>query len=346
MAIISLGTINKTLIPVLLGALVCFLNRFLNSYKETLLFKNATLTVICISSSRLLAIIPLLKIKLKYKEVNKNNKIILGNNKRFKSLVKRNEEIIKNKWSFILLLAIIFCIYLFCFVLTFEIETNSWIWYILFSSIFYYLFFKVKLYKHHYLSSILILLIGVIIDLVTENLQNDIKNNIVFLLIKYLNEIIFSLFSVFAKYVMEKKYISVYELSFYIGIIATILSGILLIFDYYFIKEYNYDEYFYKFNIKELIIILLEIITQFALNITTLFTIKNNSPCHSFIIFVFGQLAHYVDFKGTSIVVIICLIFILFLSLIFNEIIEINCLNYHIIQKEILQIELKLKNIF
>ena len=60
MAIISLGTINKTLIPVLLGALVCFLNKFLNSYKETLLFKNATLTVICISSSRLLAIIPLL----------------------------------------------------------------------------------------------------------------------------------------------------------------------------------------------------------------------------------------------------------------------------------------------
>ena len=66
------------------------------------------------------------------------------------------------------------------------------------------------------------------------------------------------------------------------------------------------------------------LITQFGLNLFILITNRDNSPCHVFIIFVFGQLAYYVDFSGTSIIVICCLIFILFLSLIFNEIIEIN----------------------
>ena len=68
------------------------------------------------------------------------------------------------------------------------------------------------------------------------------------------------------------------------------------------------------------------LITQFGLNLFILITNRDNSPCHVFIIFVFGQLAYYVDFSGTSIIVICCLIFILFLSLIFNEIIEINFL--------------------
>ena len=64
--------------------------------------------------------------------------------------------------------------------------------------------------------------------------------------------------------------------------------------------------------------------TQLVLYLCTLITNKNYTPCHIFIIFVFGQLAYYIDFSKNSIIVIICLIFILFFSLIFNEIIEIN----------------------
>ena len=43
-----------------------------------------------------------------------------------------------------------------------------------------------------------------------------------------------------------------------------------------------------------------------------------------FYFYVFGHLALYMDFSVNSIAVIICLIFILFMSLIFNEIIEFN----------------------
>ena len=58
MALISLGTINKTLIVILIGCIFCFGNRLLNKYIETLLYKNPILTNICISLSRFLAIIP------------------------------------------------------------------------------------------------------------------------------------------------------------------------------------------------------------------------------------------------------------------------------------------------
>ena len=64
--------------------------------------------------------------------------------------------------------------------------------------------------------------------------------------------------------------------------------------------------------------------SQFALSLCTEFTNKNNTPCHIFIIYVFGQLAYYIDFSVNSIIFLVYILFILFLSLIFNEIIEIN----------------------
>ena len=69
-------------------------------------------------------------------------------------------------------------------------------------------------------------------------------------------------------------------------------------------------------------------ITQLGLNICLLIINKTNSPCHIFIIYVFGQFAYYVDFSKISIVIIVCLLLILFMSLIFNEIIEINCFGF------------------
>jgi len=66
-------------------------------------------------------------------------------------------------------------------------------------------------------------------------------------------------------------------------------------------------------------------ITQSGMHISMIITDKNESPCHVFIIFVFGQLAFYLfNLTGDSVIVIICLILMLFFTLVFNEIIEIN----------------------
>ena len=74
-------------------------------------------------------------------------------------------------------------------------------------------------------------------------------------------------------------------------------------------------------------------------------TNRDNTPCHVFIIFVFGQLAYYIDFSRISLIVIFCLIFILFFSLIFNEIIEINCFGLSINTKRNISLRANKENI-
>ena len=324
MALINLGQIDKNLIPIIVGCIICFLNRLLNQYKGTLLYKNIIITGIFISMSRFLAVIPYLIFRIKTKQLkNIDNKNIYKNTITY-IYVDNQKKIVRGKNIYIILTALIYLIQQMMFISTFEVKTNSWIWIILITSIFYYLIFKIKLYRHHFLTSILILLIGGFIDSILDNVINDINSHLVLLIIKFIREALFSLYNVMAKYVMEKKFVSVYEFSFYIGTISLILLIIFSIFDYAFFGIDDYKEYFNNFNGTEFLVMVGVIITQFGINLSSLFTVKNNSPCHTFIMFVFGQLAYYINLERYSILVIICLILILFLSLIFNEIIEIN----------------------
>ena len=219
----------------------------------------------------------------------------------------------------------IFFVQSIIFVITLKIKSNCWILEIFLTTLFYFLIFKIKLYKHHYFSGFIIILIGFIIDLVSENLQNDVSSQIGLLLLRLLREILYSLHDVIDKYIIDKTFGSIYEIAFYTGIINLILLGIFAVLDYNYFDIDEYEEYFNNFNYKELLAIFELMITQLGLYLCVLITNKIYTPCHIFIIFVFGQLAFYKNFViPNSIIVIICLIFVLFLSLIFNEIIEIN----------------------
>ena len=324
MAFISLRKIDKTLIVILIGGIFCFLNRIINRI-DCELYKNPILTVICISPSKFLTVIAFIILKIRTKRHNMSTEIENESSKGIKYIYNDSEEIyVKGKWKLIVLSAFIYLFHLIFFVNSFEVKTNSGVWYILIAAIFYYLIFKVKLYKHHYLSIVLIISIGLIIDLITGNLQEEIINKPFNLLAKFLKEIFSSLYNVIAKYTMEKHFVSVYEFSFYVGIFFGTFYTLFAVFDYYYFKIYDYESYFNNFNTKELIIIFGVIVTQLVINVTTLFTAKNNTPCHLFIIFIIGQMAYYLDFEGYAPLIIVCLIIILFLSLIFNEIIEIN----------------------
>ena len=327
MAFIRFAKIDKSLIVIIVGCIFCFVNRFINQV-ESELNNNPIINNIIISPSRFLTIIPFIILRIRSKRLFTSNEIENSNSKDTKGIeliYNDNKEVyIEGKWGLILLSGIIYVIQSTFFSLSLDIKTNAWIWYILFASIFYYLIFKVKLYKHHYLSILLIILIGLIIDLVTENLQNELINNPLHLAMKLLKEIFYPLYNVIAKYTMERKYVSVYEFSFYVGLILFIALMSFALLDNYYFKLFDYSKYFENFNYIELLVILGAIFTQLGINLTTLFTSKNNSPCHVFIIFVFGQMAYYISFKGTDILVIFLLIIILFFSLIFNEIIEIN----------------------
>ena len=323
MAVISLGKINKNIISIIVGSIFCFLNRILNNYQGTILFKHIIITNIIIGISKLFTVIPFIILKIRTKNIYNTD---IQNNNNNAQLVHKNDKIIKikDKWLYILLSAIIHFVQATLFIYTISLQTNYWIWDIVFASFLYYLICKIKLYKHHYLCIVIIILIGLSIDLALGNIQNDISNNISMFLLRFLREILFSLHDVVIKYIIEKKYVSVYEISLSNGISNTLLFFIFAIFDYYFFHLDDFGEYFNNFNSTELLVAIGVLITQLGLYLSAVFTIKNYTPCHDFIIFIFGQLAHYINFSTQSIIIFICFIFILFLSLIFNEIIELN----------------------
>ena len=330
MAIISFGKIDKNLIPIILGCLFIFLSRLLFKVENTKLFKQKIFPNLLASIIKLLTIVPLIITNKNSKNVHSNDNNNININPSFNNSIElihvnlKISDIIKGKFICIIISTVMQFVQGLLLIYAIGVKSNSWIWYILITTIFYYLIFRVKMFKHHYLSIIIIILIGFVIDISSGNLQNDFSTNLLFLSLKFAREIIYSLLNVIYKYLMEKKYCSVYELSVYTGVINSILFGIMQIIDYYFFSLDNLDEYFDGFNVTEFLVMQGFFITQLGIYLCTLMTIKNYTPCHAFTITVFGQFANYLDFSAISIILIICYIFIFIFSLIFNEIIEIN----------------------
>ena len=360
MAFIGFGKIDKNIIPLILGCVFCLLNRILNSAFGNYLLSNVILTNIFISLANTLIIIPYLVYKLISKKIDKNkkkedkdvnNEITKKESKNSNSTITDQEdddkkleyiynenddiENVPGKLKFIILIALIFFVNYYLFILTIDIKTNTWTMYIVFTSIFYYLIFKSKLYRHHYLCIGLILIFGIIIDIIEENLLKDANDKTASFCLSILRVILLSLNYVLIKYTMEKKYVSPYVLGMFIGIINLLLFIIFGILDHFFIHIYNnYIEYFQNFNASKLLVILGLMSTQLGLYTSLFFIDKNESPCHIFIVFVFGQFG-YIFWNlrliqdGRKIAgIIILLALILFFSLVFNEIIELRFLGF------------------
>ena len=90
-------------------------------------------------------------------------------------------------------------------------------------------------------------------------------------------------------------------------------------------KWYENYEFIKNFGWMEILYMLGLLVTNFFVFTFCLIIDKNNSPCHIFIMFIFGQIAYYTNQENVSLVsIIISSIIILFFSLVFNEIIELN----------------------
>ena len=342
MAFIGFGKIDKNIIALILGCVFCILNRLLNSLCKTELFNNVVLTNIFISFANTLIIIPFIVYRIISKKNDKNIKNEdlnindenkdLGEIKKIEYIYNGNDynEDLPGKIKYTIFIALIFFANYYLFICTIKIKSNTWIIYIVFSPIFYFMIFKSKLYRHHYLSICLILIFGIIIDVVEGNFKRDVQKFLLEFFLSFLRVILLSFDYVLIKFTMEKKCVSPYLLGMFNGLINLVLFIIFFILDYYFFKIYEYSKYFRNFNTRELLILLGLMITQLGLYTSLFFIDKNDSPCHIFIVFVFGQFGYiFSNLKsiadgGKIAVIIICLILILFFSLVFNEIIELR----------------------
>ena len=321
MKIISLGKIDKKFIPIVLGCIFFFFNRLLFTKIETILFDHALIANILGEIANIFAFIPLLVLYFRSGKMKKQK----TKEKKIKNKSNTIKEIIlSSKWTYIFLTSSFTVIHGLIICYSLLLKSNVWILDILMTSISYYLVFKVKLYKHHYFSLAIIIITGISLDLVFGNLQKDISEHLVLILLRIIREILYSLVQVINKYLIEKLYCSIYEILLCAGSVTLLLFLIVSVFSYYFLDLDNFQEYFDGFNGKEFLVGLAFIIIQLVLNILILLTNKNNTPCHIFIMLVFAQLAYYMDFSTDSVISIILFIFMFFMSLVFNEIIEIN----------------------
>lgn len=340
---ISIGQLDKNVFYPILGGLANFGANFIISKSE--LSKHPIILSIGSTFGMSLSFILLIIYKCK----NKSQKIESSN---LKLNITEKKEKRPNKFKYILLTVILdfietILVNKFCK----DVDIHLWIFDILFVCLFSYLIFNIKIYRHHYLSIIIIILTGIILDSI-EGLYKDFFKRIVPIIIKFFLEITMSFDIIINKYIMEKLYTSTYEMCFYIGISGLVLYSILLVIS----KYYNFLDDFFKvyktknFGNKDILIFSGFIINKLIYNLFMLITIKNSSSCHFLIILIIGELAPYIQklIKGNSdlkinITIIVGLCFVLFMTLVFNEVIELNCFGLEENTKKNISIRVKIE---
>ena len=225
------------------------------------------------------------------------------------------------------------------------IINNIWMFNIIFISLFDYLIMKAKLYRHQYISCIIIVLIGIaatVVGLLGDNEKITIK---LFLCIGI--EIMYSLAIVLAKFLMDHRACSPFDVTFYEGIFALIVNSILLaIFTNIPITdedgkldkilkltEYNgkiyIDHFIAAFKDMQVGEVFFFILSAFGRLISNLFghiIVKHYTSSHIILVLILGEigLAFKEKHEWKEIVQFSLFVFALFILLIFTEIIEIN----------------------
>lgn len=328
----SIGSIDKNIIYILIGG---FFKFFMHMFFEDILASELTdhpiILSLSISIGLSLSIIPLIIYKIKNKEMicGKNNK----EKENEKELVYHDlyDEIVYGKYKWILFSCIIdysqlFVINTFCA----SCSAHMWIFDILFISLFSHIIFDFKLYKHHNISIAVIIIIGVFLDIYLSNYIFNNKGYVLSMIIKFISEIFLCLGFVIDKYIMEIKFCSPFEICFYHGFFGVIVSLILLSFSVP-INLDNFIEFFEYPTFKKFYALIICMFVQLVYNLFILVVIKNTTTCHVLIIFVIAQFSPYIQaFTGDNkiqnyFILIISFLIIFLSSLIFNEIIEVNC---------------------
>ena len=357
--LISKGYINKyILFAFIAGLSKCFVSimvfkfdKFANYNKHPLIIGfNAGIGMS-------LSIIPLIIVKTKSRRDKTNDKskenqqlslkgtrISLGDVNYIEKYDKKKLRIQK----YLILLACAFLDFaqkFLSFFLKSLIINNIWMFNIIFISIFDYFILRAKLYKHQYISCIIIVLLGIaatVIGLLGETGNIPLK---LFLCIGI--EIMYSLAIVLAKFLMDYRSCTPYEVTFYEGIFALIVNSILLaIFTNKPITDedgklskllkltiYNEKIYidhfiaaFKDMKVGQAFLFILSALGRLISNLFGHIVVKHYTSSHIILVLILGEigLAFKEKHEWKEIVQFVLFVIALFILLIFTEIIEIN----------------------
>ena len=224
---------------------------------------------------------------------------------------------------------------------------------IIFVSLFSFLILKTKFYKHQFYVIILSIILIIILSLLESTNMKISTEEIIKTALKIFSLIFNNLVIVIDKYIIEKKSATVFEIFFYNGLITLILNLIYLIVwnnneipdddEFFYGKELvkyrrkryfdNFFAYINEIKIKkrfEIVNIISEIFLEFFIRLLFLYTIKYFCPSYLLLILLIQKIPSlfynkYIDwnsYKAYLTIILFC--FLIFLSLVLIEIIELN----------------------
>ena len=320
---ISLGKINKYIVLILLDALFYFIRIIIEDHYKFIKGENLHPIMYNLSHSLGSCLSFILFIIYHIRNKREINPIFVKEN-------NTKEISLKTKFLWILLVSIISFISSTLnaiFWINNDNYINIWSSYIIFLSLFSFLVLKNKLYKHHYISIIIIIILGLLYNLVSPQINIDKYLSIYIITIS--NSIIYSFEYVLYKYLMLKKFIKSYEILFFRGIIVTVLLIITLIITTKIGKIDNFLDFCENSGAKEIIIFISMIIINFIYYLFFLIIIDIFSPFHLILVnFIADSLTFFYYITSYDFIsAIFNIIFIsieIFLILVFIEIIELN----------------------
>jgi len=318
---IRLGNVDKRIIYVIIGAISKFVTSLIFKYFDENSSTYPLIYAINAACGMSLSIFPFIYIEIISRRLKRKEKESLTQKKLiFNDSYKKHYTQIRCKKYFLILLSSIFDYGQKFLTLKFSpnIKENFWVFDILFVNIFSIFILKTKLYRFQYLSLSIIVVLGIILNFL--NLY-DLEERYILLII-FSIEVMYSLKNVINKYSMEFHFCSPYEIGFYEGFFSLIVSTLLL----YFTQLDKFNEYYKNLNTREIIIFIGTMICRWFFNIFGLITVKVYTPSHIVLILIIGEFAFVFFSKYNWIIypTIIIFIIMLFMLLVFTEILELH----------------------
>ena len=338
--IISFGKQNKKFfILIAIGTLLYntlyLLKSILDIFPKEI--EHPIIFTICYSISKCLFFIffPIYHLINKRKKTD-NNSSMIENNILYKRRFQKVTKIEQFLWI-LLVTAIDFSdvisYSIFCLNIYYLYDLNTWIFDILSLTLSSLFILKIKLYRHHFFSIFIIIVLSVIdmtSDIISYN--GTIKKT----LMNFLNHILYNLIYVLYKHLMLVKFFKYYEILSYEGIIELLLGIISLIITTKSGNIDNFWDFIDNVDINKIIFLILFIVIQFIYYFIMILVIDIYSPFHTFILNLFSELVETVlmtiinnqEMELYSYIINIIFIFVcVFAILIYTEKIELYIFN-------------------
>ena len=337
--IISFGHLNLYILLILLGALFKAVKEYITSYSKLLRQGQANepekqhpiIITINYAMGLCLSFILFIIYKIWNKRHKKANILIVD------KMMNCQNKIITIKEKFLWILLGSFLDFIANLIYSYNwIEEKNYLCYwpsnILLMTLFSYLILKMKLFKHHYLSIIIITIFGIAHNFIegnfiTENFTQNYKGHIIY----FFAESIFNVSYVLYKFFMIKKFIKSYGILLFQGLIELILGIIMLaITTNYYPKLDNFNTYINGIDGSEIAIFCSLIVINFVTFLTIFIIIDIFTPFHIFLLNILSKIitGFFDGIYNTEIYkiityyisIIICIIMVL----VFIEIIQLN----------------------